>query len=163
MEPKQYSTGLTNLYGGQMSPAQQNQNLIWKFNPNQGQDLNSQQGLALAGQPSGDALLKQMMAQQMQPIEGMKFADIGSMSDLGSWMTSPTGGTVGNPAKSPLEFGLAGLGTVSQLYSAYNSGKYQDKMAGLAERQQSVYEQELAAQNARRDKAQSNYDAAQMA
>jgi len=157
-----YSTGLTNMYGGQTSPTPENANLLWKFNQNQGQDLNGQQGLALSGQPSGDAMFKQMMMQQMQPIEAPKFGDISSMGDFGSWMTSPTSGTVGNPGKTPLEFGLAGLGVGSQIYSAYNSNKYQNKMAGLAERQQSVYESELAAQNARRDRAQSNYDAAQI-
>ena len=157
---KEYKMGFENMYTGQQSLATSQNPLMFKAPQNN--DM-----IGLAGIPTGqtmdfDAMLKQNMIQQMQPIQGMKLADVGSLADFGSWMTNPMSGTVGNPGKSPMELGLAGIGAGSQIYSAYNAGKYQDKMAGLASRQQSVYESELAAQNARRDKAQANYDAAQM-
>ena len=158
---KEYKMGFENMYTGQQSLATSQNPLILKAPQNN--DM-----VGLAGLPtaqtnmSADTMMKQMMLQQMQPVQGMKLSDVGSLADFGSWATNPMSGTLGNPGKSPMELGLAGIGAGSQIYSAYNAGKYQDKMAGLAARQQSVYESELAAQNARRDRAQANYDAAQM-
>ena len=95
--------------------------------------------------------------------------DLGSYSDAwskggfgGLWdrLSSPKGGTIFNPGKSDLEMGIGGLSALAGLYGAYKQNEYSNKMRQLAERQQSMYEQQIADQNRRRDLAQSNYNKA---
>jgi len=95
--------------------------------------------------------------------------ELGSYSDAwskggfgGLWdrLTSSKGGTVFNPGKSDLEMGIGGLSALAGLYGAYKQNEYFEKMRKLAERQQSMYEQQIADQNRRRALAQSNYNKA---
>ena len=79
--------------------------------------------------------------------------------DFGNWATKPLSGTNMNPGKSFLDYGLSGLSGLASLYGAFKQGEYSDKMNKLAERQQSLYESELAKDRARKDLAQSRYEA----
>ena len=81
----------------------------------------------------------------------IKFGDIRSVGDLGSWLGQ------GNNAQT----GLAALGAAADMYGVYKQSKYQDKMADLSKRQQDIYEQEVKRQQQRQDKAQAAYDKAQ--
>jgi len=74
------------------------------------------------------------------------------------WATANRGG-----GSSYAKTGLGVLSAATDLWSAYNDNKYKDKMAKLADRQQSVYEDQLAKQEAKQAKAQAAYDAAQNA
>lgn len=79
--------------------------------------------------------------------------------DFGNWATKPLSGTDMNPGKSFLDYGLSGLSGLASLYGAFKQSEYSDKMNKLAERQQGLYESQLARDNARKDLAQSRYEA----
>jgi hypothetical protein len=51
-----------------------------------------------------------------------------------------------------------GISALGSLYGAYQTGKYQDKIAGLQQQQQDLYRQQQERTNARQDLAQKNYD-----
>jgi len=88
----------------------------------------------------------------------MTFDQAEGLGGVYDWATANRGG-----GSSYAKTGLGVLGVATDAWAAYNDNKYKDKMAKLADRQQKVYEDQLAKQEAKQAKAQAAYDAAQTA
>lgn len=86
----------------------------------------------------------------------MTFDQAQGLGGIWDWATANRGG-----GSSYAKTGLGVLSAGADLWTAYNQNKYQKKMGDLAERQQNIYEQQLAKQEVKQNKAQAAYDAAQ--
>ena len=85
-----------------------------------------------------------------------KWADVQGLGGAVDWLTSSRNG-----GSSYAEMGLAGLSALSDFYFGSKNQKYQNKILDLERQKQAFYENQVARQNAKEDKTQSNYDAAQ--
>lgn len=85
-----------------------------------------------------------------------KWADVQGLGDAVDYLT-----TSRNGGSSYLEMGFAGLNALSDFYFGNKNQKYQNKLLDLERQKQAFYENQIARQNAKEDKTQSNYDTAQ--
>lgn len=85
-----------------------------------------------------------------------KWADVKGLGGTVDWLTSSRNG-----GASYAEIGLAGLSAFSDFYFGNKNQKYQNKLLDLEREKQAFYENQVARQNVKEDKAQSNYDASQ--
>lgn len=85
-----------------------------------------------------------------------KWADVQGLGGAVDWLTSSRNG-----GASYAEMGLAGLSALSDFYFGRQNQKYQNKLLDLERQKQAFYENQIARQNTKEDRAQSNYDTAQ--
>lgn len=86
----------------------------------------------------------------------IKWDQVKDAGDFGEWLTANRGG-----GSNYLSQGLGVAGALTSGWAAYNDMKYKNKMADLEENKQRFYEDQVNRSNARQDKAQAAYDAAQ--
>ena len=85
-----------------------------------------------------------------------KWADVKGLGGAADWLTASRNG-----GASYAEMGLAGLSALSDFYFGKQNQKYQNKLLDLEREKQAFYESQIARQNTKEDRAQSNYDTAQ--
>ena len=88
--------------------------------------------------------------------QDMKWADVKGLGDAFDYFTSSRKG-----GSSYADIGITALKSLSDFYFGNKADKYKRLSLDLANRQQAFYENQIARQNTKEDKAQAGYDAAQ--